>query len=125
MAQLVPRRAYDAVVIGAGVIGCSVATELARKGWRTLNVEKLGGAGQGSTGYSSGICRMVYSIVDSVKFAWEGYTYYDRWEEHIGVPCDDGYARLRQCGGLVLRNKASEAFLSKVVRHGGPSVCRV
>eukprot|EP00439_Symbiodinium_sp_Y106_P059512 s2790_g8.t1 len=75
----------DAIIIGAGVIGNSIATELSRNGWRTLNVDKLPGAGQGSTGYSSGICRTMYSLLDSVRFAWEGYTYFDNWEEHIGV----------------------------------------
>ena len=38
---------YDAVIIGSGVIGNSVATELSRAGFRTLNIEKLGGAGRG------------------------------------------------------------------------------
>eukprot|EP00435_Cladocopium_sp_Y103_P067313 s104_g29.t2 len=75
----------DAIIIGAGVIGNSIATELSRSGWRTLNIDKLRGSGQGSTGYSSGICRMMYSLLDSVKFAWEGYDYFEKWEEHIGV----------------------------------------
>mmetsp|Transcript_25412 Transcript_25412/g.70771 ORF Transcript_25412/g.70771 Transcript_25412/m.70771 type:complete len:470 (-) Transcript_25412:214-1623(-) len=106
---------YDAVVVGAGVIGCSVATELARHGWRTLNVDKLQGVGQGSTGYSSGICRMMYSLPDSVKFAWEGYTYFQQWEDHIGVPDEDGLAFLRQCGAMVLRSESSQTFLSRVL----------
>mmetsp|Transcript_81291 Transcript_81291/g.230309 ORF Transcript_81291/g.230309 Transcript_81291/m.230309 type:complete len:472 (+) Transcript_81291:108-1523(+) len=110
-----PGRSYDAVIIGAGVIGNSVATELARHGWRTLSVDKLGEAGAGSTGYSSGICRMMYSVPDSVKFAWEGYTYYENWKEHIGVPDERGFASLRQCGALVLRSASSEVFLSRVL----------
>eukprot|EP00434_Breviolum_minutum_P014459 symbB.v1.2.012750.t1/scaffold886.1/size155167/6 len=78
-------RSYDAIIIGAGVIGNSIATELSRNGWRTLNIDKLRGSGQGSTGYSSGICRMMYSLLDSVKFAWEGYDYFEKWEDHIGL----------------------------------------
>jgi len=66
------KASYDAIIIGSGVIGNSVATELSRAGFRTLNIEKLGGAGRGSTGYSSGICRMMYSIKESVQFAWDG-----------------------------------------------------
>eukprot|EP00930_Biecheleria_cincta_P039091 TRINITY_DN26894_c0_g1_i1.p1 TRINITY_DN26894_c0_g1~~TRINITY_DN26894_c0_g1_i1.p1 ORF type:complete len:475 (+),score=59.23 TRINITY_DN26894_c0_g1_i1:31-1455(+) len=110
------RASYDAIIIGAGVIGASVATELSRHGWRTLNVDKLARAGQGSTGYSSGVCRMMYSIPDSVKFAWEGYTYYDDWEAHIGVQDPNGMASLRRCGALVLRSAASESFLQKVLQ---------
>ena len=32
---------YDAIVIGAGVIGAAVGLELARKGRRTLNLDAL------------------------------------------------------------------------------------
>jgi sarcosine oxidase subunit beta len=45
---------YDAIVIGAGIIGNGIATEMSRQGRKTLNIEKLGGSGNGSTGYSSG-----------------------------------------------------------------------
>jgi glycine/D-amino acid oxidase-like deaminating enzyme len=108
-------RSHDAIIIGSGVIGCSIATELARRGHRTLNLDKLSLAGSGSTSYSSGICRMMYSVADSVKFAWEGYTYYDRWAEHIGTQPEGGLAQFRRCGGLVLRSEASETFLGRVM----------
>ena len=39
---------YDTVIIGAGVIGCSLAFEMAKRGHRTLNLDKLGDAGMGS-----------------------------------------------------------------------------
>ena len=110
------RRGYDAIIIGSGVIGCSIATELARRGHRTLNLDKLRVAGFGSTSYSSGIIRMMYSVPDSVKFAWEGYTYFDRWAEHIGIAePEGGLAEFRRCGGLVLRSPASETYLSRVM----------
>lgn len=109
-----PSKSYDAVIIGAGVIGNSIATELSRNGWRTLNVEKLQGSGHGSTGYSSGICRLFYSVEDSVKMAWEGYTYFEHWDEHIGVKDENGVARLRKCPGVVLRSAASDLFLRRV-----------
>ncbi|CAJ1432118.1 unnamed protein product [Effrenium voratum] len=104
----------DAIIIGAGVIGNAVATELSRSGMRTLNVDKLRGSGQGSTGYSSGICRMMYSLLDSVKFAWEGYTYYENWKEHIGLEERQG-TRLPQPQGPV---RLFPLFPEKV-RQGG------
>jgi sarcosine oxidase, subunit beta len=111
-----PFRHADAVVIGAGIIGSSIATELARRGLRTINIERLAAAGSGSTSYSSGICRMMYSVPDSVAFAWEGYTYYDRWAEHIGGAVrSDELAQFRRAGGVVLRSMASETFLSRVM----------
>eukprot|EP01052_Picozoa_sp_SAG31_P003176 SAG31_NODE_120_length_23892_cov_10.545623_5_plen_89_part_00 len=54
------RSDYDAIIIGAGVIGCSLGMQLARAGWRTLNIDKGPGAGSGSTGYSSGALRSYY-----------------------------------------------------------------
>ena len=38
---------YDAIIIGAGVIGCPIAYELAQKGYKTLNIDKLSDAGLG------------------------------------------------------------------------------
>jgi sarcosine oxidase subunit beta len=32
---------YDAIIIGSGIIGCAVAFELAKKGYKTLNIDKL------------------------------------------------------------------------------------
>ncbi|MEE3115154.1 MAG: FAD-dependent oxidoreductase, partial [Actinomycetota bacterium] len=43
------RASYDAIIIGAGVIGGATAFELAKKGWKTLNVDKLPASGYGST----------------------------------------------------------------------------
>ncbi|CAK9093944.1 Uncharacterized zinc-type alcohol dehydrogenase-like protein YdjJ [Durusdinium trenchii] len=118
----------DAIIIGAGVIGNSIALELSRNGWRTLNIDKLRGSGQGSTGYSSGICRMMYSLLDSVKFAWEGYTYFENWEDHIGLKdelspanADRGYGlRLPQpLGAVRLFSWTSKADVGTVlILHG-------
>ena len=55
-----PAAEYDAIIVGAGVIGCSISMQLARAGWRTLNIEKGPSAGSGSTGYSSGCLRSYY-----------------------------------------------------------------
>ena len=40
---------YDVIIIGAGVIGVCVGFELAKRGLRTLNVDKQPAAGSGST----------------------------------------------------------------------------
>ena len=38
---------YDAIIIGAGVIGAPIAFELAKMGYKTLSVDKLADAGEG------------------------------------------------------------------------------
>ena len=109
---------YDAVVIGAGVIGTATALGLARKGFRVCVVDRESGAGQGTTCYSSGILRSTYTARDSVKFAWEGYQYWMDWQAFLGHDGgDDGLARVRECGGLVPRSSASEAWIDKVSAH--------
>jgi len=35
---------YDAIIIGAGVIGSPIAYELAKMGYKTLNIDKLADA---------------------------------------------------------------------------------
>jgi glycine/D-amino acid oxidase-like deaminating enzyme len=62
----------DAIVIGAGIIGCCTAFELAKKGYRTLNIDKMPGAGHGSTGNSCAIIRVHYSTFDGAAMAQEG-----------------------------------------------------
>ena len=57
---------YDAIIIGAGVIGASVAFELAKRGWRTLNIDRNGTAGHGSTSASCAIIRVHYSTLSLI-----------------------------------------------------------
>jgi sarcosine oxidase subunit beta len=109
---------YDAIIVGAGIIGSSIALELSRAGLRTLNIDAEPAAGHGSTSYSSGIIRSFYSAPDSIRLAWEGYHYWADWANHIDAGRtlgDDDVAQYRECGGFVTRCPASQSFLSKVV----------
>ena len=49
--------AYDAIIIGAGIIGAATALGLARKGLNVLSVDRLPAAGYGSTSGSCAIIR--------------------------------------------------------------------
>ncbi len=93
---------HDAVIIGAGVIGGAVAHELARRGWRTLSVDKGPAAGFGSTSASSAIVRFSYSTRTGVAAAWEGMHYWRAWPEYLDAPDERGLARLVQCGMALL-----------------------
>ena len=109
------KAAYDVLIIGAGVIGSSTALSLSRLGYRVAVLDSKSGPGIGTTSYSSGICRMFYSIPESVKFAWEGYHYWKEWEEFIGAKSETGYAHLRECGGAVTISENSKSFVDKTV----------
>lgn len=75
---------YDAIVIGAGVIGAAVAYELGQRGMSTLSVDKLPAAGYGSTSNSCAIIRFSYSTYNGVALSWEGRQYWDNWAEYLG-----------------------------------------
>lgn len=96
-------KGYDAIIIGAGIIGTAVGLELARKGWKTLNIDKLPAVGYGSTSNSSAIIRTYYSTLDGTAMAYEGYHYWKDWARYVGVADESGLAQFRECGSLVMK----------------------
>jgi glycine/D-amino acid oxidase-like deaminating enzyme len=107
---------YDAIIIGAGVIGACTAYELAKRGWRTLNVDKLPAAGYGSTGASCAIIRTHYSTLEGAALAYEGFFYWDEWPGYLGVADERGFAKFVKCGCLVMKTEAN-GELRRVCRN--------
>ncbi len=93
---------YDAVIVGAGVIGTAIAYELAQRGWRVAGVERNPGAGQGSTSSSSAIVRFTYSTRAGVAMSYEGLQYWLRWVDHVGQADEAGHATFTNCGMVTL-----------------------
>jgi sarcosine oxidase, subunit beta len=63
-------RTASVVIIGAGVIGASVAYHLARRGWREILVlDRSHGPGQGSTGKATGGFRAQYATPINVRLS--------------------------------------------------------
>ena len=111
---------YDAVIIGAGVIGAAIGYELAKTGKRTLNVDKLPAAGYGSTSNSCAIIRFSYSTYDGVAMSWEGHHYWANWREYLGGSADDdiderGLIEFIQCGTALLKKAGGNSHHEKVV----------
>ena len=98
----------QAVIIGGGVIGCAIALQLARKGYRTTNVDKNAEVGSGSTSNSCAIVRFSYSTLEGVMLAHEGCQYWLNWPEFLGTPDERGFAKFIQCGHLMLRIDESD-----------------
>lgn len=94
--------APDAVVIGAGVVGSSIALELARSGRSVTVVDKAGGIGHGSTSASSAVVRFNFSTWAGVAAAWESKFCWESWGDHLGVDDPDGLARYERCGMALL-----------------------
>jgi sarcosine oxidase subunit beta len=90
---------YDAIVVGAGVIGASVAYHLARFGaGRVLVVERLQ-IGAGTTSQSSGILRTHYSVSENVEMAllsWKAFLEFPQYLED-----EDAASGMVKCGYLI------------------------
>jgi len=95
----------DVIIIGAGIIGCSTAFELAKRGYKTLNIDKTGDAGAGSTVNSCAIVRAHYSTYDGVSLAYEGFKYWANWKKHLEVKDERGPARFVNCGTILLKTE--------------------
>ena len=97
------KSSYDAIIIGAGVIGACTAFELAKKGWRTLSIDKLPESGYGSTSGSCAIIRTYYSALETCAIAYEGWHYWKDWAEYIGVEDEQGLITYHDTGCLVIK----------------------
>jgi sarcosine oxidase subunit beta len=73
---------YDVIIVGAGIIGLSIAWQLARRSsLKVLVLEKGLSVGEGSTGASSAVCRFRYSRDEMVHLARDGIHAYQNWPE--------------------------------------------
>lgn len=73
----------EAIIVGAGVHGASLAFHLAEAGLRPLVVERRTAAA-GATGRSSGLVRMHYDVELAARLAWISHGYFSRWAERVG-----------------------------------------
>lgn len=111
---MVARRA-DVVIIGAGVIGAAIGLELSRKGYKTLNIDKLPAAGYGPTSNSCAIVRAHYSTWDGVAMAFENFHYWEDWASYLDAVDEGGLAAYVRCGTVLL--KGNNHHHEKVLRH--------
>ena len=90
---------FDAIVIGAGVIACSVAFHLAQFGARRVLVLERGGIGTGTTSQSSGILRTHYTVPENVALARASWSAFENFQAYVGD--DEASAGLVRCGYLI------------------------
>ena len=77
-------RTADIVIIGAGVMGASIAFHLAqRKAGRILVIDR-DHVGRGGSGRSSALIRMHYSFPAEVRLALVSLRMFERWGELVG-----------------------------------------
>jgi sarcosine oxidase, subunit beta len=91
--------AYDVIVIGAGVIGTSVAFHLAALSARRVLVIERAQIGAGTTAQSSGILRTHYSVPHNVELARRSWAVFERFAQVLDD--DQASAGLVRCGYLI------------------------
>ena len=81
----------EAVIVGGGVMGCSILYNLALRGVTNTVLLERDVLGSGSTGRSQAILRMHYSNEVTTRMAWESLRVYRGFDEIVGG--SSGYTR--------------------------------
>jgi sarcosine oxidase subunit beta len=105
----------DAIIIGAGIIGCAIAFELAKKGYRVRVIDKNDEVGFGSTGNSCAIVRTCYSTYQGVAMAYEGLHYWRDWARYLETEDERGLAEFVPCG--MSQIKSPDGHWQKALPH--------
>ena len=90
------RQTADAVIIGGGIMGCSILYNLTRQGLTNALLLEQDVLGSGSTGRSQTICRMHYSNPITAAMAWQSLEVFANFGEIVG-----GHSGFVQTGYLV------------------------
>lgn len=78
---------FDAIIIGAGVMGASISFHLAERGLKVAILERNVVAA-GATGHSSGLVRMHYDLAAESELTFASYkNYFNNWKERVGGEC--------------------------------------
>ena len=96
---------YDVLIIGSGILGVSIAFELSKLGYRTLNIDKLPAAGFGSTSNTCAIIRTTYSTLAGTAIAYESLFSWKNWRTYLETDDELGLAQFKETGGLLIKPK--------------------
>src|SRR5215470_4787479 len=90
-AVTLPRTA-GVVIIGGGVVGCSIAYHLAGRGVRDVLVLERETVGSGTTSKAAGGIRAQFPRETEIRFSLEAIRVFERFEDEFGV--DPGYKKI-------------------------------
>ncbi len=96
-------RTAEILIIGGGVVGCSVAYHLARRGARDVTVLEQAGVGSGSSGKAAGGIRQQFSTPVCVLLSLVSLEAFHRFEAEMGV--NPGF---EPCGYLLVTARPDE-----------------
>ena len=96
----------DVVIIGAGIVGCSIAYHLAAQGARNVAVVDKDLICSGSTGKSAGGIRQQFATEANVRLSLESLQMFHRMKEELGIDPE-----FRQVGYLFMATTPKELDL--------------
>jgi sarcosine oxidase subunit beta len=79
-------RHYDAIIVGAGIQGCSTALNLARRKYRVLLLDK-NSAGRQASGVNAGGVRRLFRAPPEVPLSMESMELWRGLEKQVGADC--------------------------------------
>src|SRR3989442_3965657 len=85
-------RTASIVIVGGGVVGCSIAYHLARRGVRDVVVLERETVGSGTTSKAAGGIRAMWPDEAEIRFSLESIEVFERFPEEFGV--DPGYKKI-------------------------------
>ena len=107
----------EAVIIGGGVMGCSILFNLAARGLTNSVLLERESLGSGSTGRSSGAVRMHYSNEVHARMAWQSLEIFRNFDQIIGGSVEN-QAAFVETGYLIFSgNDDVDAFHANVAMH--------
>ncbi len=105
---------FEVAIIGAGIVGASVFSELTRKGVSAVLLERASDVSDGSTKANSGIVHAGYDPVPGTlkaKFNIRGSQIYPTMCQRLSVG-------INQCGTLVVAGEDSREALEELLNRG-------
>src|SRR5881397_1615679 len=85
-------RTAGVVIIGGGVVGCSIAYHLAGRGVRDVLVLERETVGSGTTSKAAGGIRAQFPTETEIRFSRESIEVFERFADEFGV--DPGYRKI-------------------------------
>lgn len=105
----------DVLIIGGGVVGCSIAYHLTLRGCRNVVVVERNTLGSGSTAKAVGGIRQQFSSASNVRISMYSVDFFAHFHERLGLAPTAGGVDFHQVGYLFLLS--SQAELSAFSRN--------
>ncbi len=101
MMPTLPKSA-EVVIVGAGIMGCSIAYHLAERGLTDVVVLERDFIGRGATADAAGGIRLQFSTPENIELSRISMEYWENFEELFGA-----YINLRQQGYMLMLTEES------------------